>query len=162
VLSRIVVDFPRGSPELLRMAKGLERAQANNDWDQCAVLFQEAAAGLSQYYLCADTWRTLLGELLRQLDVAQKGITRARKKERLERILEMQSSSPEQLQKKLAATIKSWSEHPSEAAGIESMDHESPVAQNDAVMVAPRATPLVVVPSGTSDTAHDSTAYATY
>ena len=40
VLRQIVTELARGSPELQRIAKGLERAQANDDWAQSAALFQ--------------------------------------------------------------------------------------------------------------------------
>ncbi len=155
VLSRLVTAFPRGSPELMRIAKALERAQAKSDWAQWTTLFQDATGALAQYHQSTEAWRTLLGELLRQLDVGHKGITRARKKERLERMLDMQSNSPEQLQQRLAAIVKSWGEHSSEALGIEPAEREIPVAQNDAVMGAPIVTPLAVVSSGPNDTPDD-------
>ena len=145
-LNRIIDDFPRGSGEPLRIAKALERAQTKRDWPLCANVFQEAWASLAQYHESADSWRALLAELVHQLDVGHKGITRARKKERLERVLDIHVASPDQLQQKLGTVLRSWSELPSETIGIEPIDGELPVAQNDPIMAAsaPDAAPAVV------------------
>ena len=134
VLTQIATEFPRETPELLRVAKALERSVAKRDWTQFTAQFQEATGALSQYHQSTQTSRNLLGDLLRQLDAGHKGITRARKKERLERVLEMQSRSPEQLQQKLAAIVKSWSEAPAEMQVVESPGQEMPPAQNDPLM----------------------------
>jgi len=133
-LNRIIADFPRGAAESLRIAKALERAQSKRDWALCATVFQEAWASLAQYHQSADSWRALLADLVRQLDAGHKGMTRARKKERLERMLNMQAASPEQLQQKLANVVRNWSELPSKTVGIESAEAEIPVAQNDPIM----------------------------
>ena len=142
-LSRIIADFPRGAAEPLRIAKALERAQARRDWALCATVFQEAWASLAQYHQSADAWRALLAELVRQLDVGHKGITRARKKERLERVLDVHASSPEQLQQRLTTVVRNWSELQTEAVGVEAVEAQMPVAQNDPVMdaAAPAAGP---------------------
>jgi diguanylate cyclase len=147
-LKRIVAEFPRGTAELQRIAKALERAQDNRDWVLCATLMQEACASLLEYHQAGDAWRALLAELLRQLDASHKGMTRSRKKERLERALEIQSGTPDQLQQKLAAIIRSWAELPSESLGIDLANTEIPQAQNDPVMNEPAAP---VAPAGTTD-----------
>ena len=104
----------------------------------------------------ADVWHALLGDLLHQLDIGQKGITRARKKEQIERLLEIHSSSSEQLQQKLAVTIRSWAGYPSETIGIAPSGNEIAVAQTDAMMMARHPMPLVVVPSSASDNLADT------
>jgi len=139
VLERIAQDFPRSSPELLRIAKALERAAAKRDWSQYLPVLQEANSVLARYHTSTEIWRSLLAELLQQLDIGHKGVTRARKKERLERVLELQSASPDQLQQKLSAVVKSWSELPAEALGIESPDHETMTAANEPIVRAPPA-----------------------
>ena len=118
-LGRISSGFPRTSPELLRLAKGLERGVAKRDWIQYTGLIGEATANLARHQNSAETWRVLIVDMLRQLDAGHKGLTRARKKERLERALEMSASSPEQLQSKLAAIVKAWSEFSLDTVGIE-------------------------------------------
>ena len=136
-LNRIIDEFPRDAGETLRMAKALERAQAKRDWALCATVFQEVWSSFSEYQRSADSWRALLAELVRQLDIGHRGITRARKKERLERVLEIHVASPEQLQQKLSAIVRSWSELHNEAVGVEAADAEIVVAQNDPIMDTP-------------------------
>jgi diguanylate cyclase len=118
-LERIARDFPRTSPELLRLAKAMERSAGRRDWTQLAGLLHEANEAISRYYASAETWRGLLAELLQQFDASHKGLSRLRKKERLERVLELPASTPEQLQQKLAALAKSWAEIATEAAAAE-------------------------------------------
>ena len=149
VLVRLIAEFPRGTPELARMAKALERAGAKQDWQQCLAVFQEAAEGLAHYHQSTETWRTVLAELLRQLDVGHKGITRARKKERIERVLEMPSGTPRELHQKLAALVKGWGEAPGEALGVE--EHAAATAQNDPVM---HPVPTVPAPVHIRDDTH--------
>lgn len=118
-LGRISSGFPRTSPELLRLAKGLERAVAKRDWAQYAGLINEATANLARHQSSAETWRLLINDMLRQLDAGHRGLTRARKKERLERALEIPASTPEQLHTKLAGIVKAWSEFALDTIGIE-------------------------------------------
>lgn len=135
-LDRIIADFPRAAGEPLRIAKALERAHAKRDWALCANVFQDAWSSLSQYHQSADSWRALLAELVRQLDAGHKGVTRARKKERLEHVLDLHAASPEQLQQRLAAVVRSWCELPDESLGVEAIEGAVPVAQNDPVIDA--------------------------
>jgi diguanylate cyclase len=123
-LERIARDFPRTSPELLRLAKAMERSAGKRDWTQLAGLLHEANEAISRYYASAETWRGLLADLLQQFDASHKGFSRLRKKERLERVLELPASTPEQLQQKLAALVKSWAEISTEAAAAEPAEAE--------------------------------------
>jgi diguanylate cyclase len=109
-LHKIAAAFPRSSPELLRLAKAIERASSKRDWPHFAGLLNEATAALGRYHSSAETWRALIADMLHQLDVGHKVITRARKKERLERALEMPANSLDQLQQKLAAIVRGWSD----------------------------------------------------
>jgi diguanylate cyclase len=118
-LERIAHDFPRTSPELLRVAKSMERAAGKRDWSQLAASLHEATDAIARYYASAEAWRGLLAELLQQFDAQHKDLSRIRKKERLERILELPASTPEQLHHKLAALVKSWSELSIEATAAE-------------------------------------------
>jgi diguanylate cyclase len=121
-LERIARDFPRASPELLRLAKSMERASSKHDWLQLAGLLHEANDALTRYYASAETWRTLLAELLAQFDASHKGISRLRKKERLDRVLELPAATPDQLQHKLAAIVKGWAELAVEAGAAEAIE----------------------------------------
>lgn len=118
-LQKIAAGFPRTSPELLRLAKAVERASGKRDWAQFTGLLNEATAALGRYHSSAEVWRALITDMLHQLDLGHRGLTRARKKERLERALEMPASSLDQLQQKLAAIVKGWSEFSLDEIGIE-------------------------------------------
>jgi diguanylate cyclase len=121
-LERIAHGFPRTSPELLRIAKAMERAAGKRDWGQLAGLLQEANEDIARYYASAEAWRGLLNELLQQFDANHKGLSRLRKKERLERVLELPASTPEQLQQKLSALVRSWTELATETAAAPEPD----------------------------------------
>ena len=138
MLGRVATGFPRSSPEMLRLAKTLERAAAKRDWTQYAHSLNETALALSAYQASGETWRALLNELLHQLDLGHKGTTRARKKERLGRVLEMPASTPEQLQQKLAAIVKSWSDLSTDVGHIEPSDENGGATQ---AAEAPRGNP---------------------
>jgi len=126
-LGKIAAGFPRSSPELLRVAKGMERAVSKRDWAQLTGLLNEATATLARYHSSAEIWRHLITDMLHQLDLGHRGLTRARKKERLERALEMPASSLDQLQQKLSAIVKGWTEFSVDAVGVEAVDVEAPV-----------------------------------
>ena len=66
----------------------------------------------------------MLIEVVQQLDASHKGLSRTRKKERLERVLEIPVGTPEQLQQKLASILKGWTEAGSDGAadGVEAPD----------------------------------------
>jgi diguanylate cyclase len=88
------------------------------------VLLHEAADNHRRYYASAETWRTMLIEVVQQLDASHRGLSRTRKKERLERVLEIPVGSPEQLQQKLASILKGWTEAGCDGAadGVEAPD----------------------------------------
>lgn len=137
-LGKIAASFPRSSPELLRAAKSMERAVAKHDWAQLTGLLSEATTTLARYHNSAEIWRSLITDMLHQLDLGHKGITRARKKERLERALEMPSNSLDQLQQKLSAIVKGWSEITVDTVGVEPPEGEGPTdASSDPARRAP-------------------------
>ena len=143
MLTRVAGGFPRGTPEMLRIARALERAAAKRDWSQYASSLNEMAVALARYHSSGETWRALLNDLLHQLDAGHKGLTRARKKERLERALEMPAATLEQLQQKLTAIVKSWSEISVESVVIEAPD---PAAESASAADAPsKAAPSSVL-----------------
>ncbi len=150
-LHKIAAGFPRSSPELLRLAKSVERASSKRDWTQFTGLLNEATAALGRYHSSAEIWRTLITDMLRQLDLGHKGVTRARKKERLERALEMPASSPDQLQQKLGAIVKGWSEFSVDAIGIETPEAEA--ADDAATEPARRTTSPVLAAALAQDDA---------
>jgi len=112
MLAQFATQFPRDTPELLRIAKTLERSVAKRDWTAYRAGLNDAAASLASFRSTAELWSTTLLHLVQQLDVGHRGLTRARKKERLERLLEIPAKDPEQLMQKLAALLKNWKETP--------------------------------------------------
>ena len=139
-LGRAAASFPRNSPDMLRFAKAMERAVAKRDWTHYASLLSDIAAALARYHSSGETWRALLTDLLHQLDLGHKGLTRARKKERLERALEMPAATPEQLQQKLAAIVRGWSEVSADAAPVDVSDPDpDPAPGADETRAGPTA-----------------------
>lgn len=64
------------------------------------------------------SWGDLIRELIRQWDLKQSGITTARKKEGLERVLSNFSRDPAVLYSKVQALVNSWAENPAAQAGV--------------------------------------------
>lgn len=64
------------------------------------------------------SWGDLIRELIRQWDLKQSGITTARKKEGLERVLSNFSKDSGVLFSKVQALVNSWAENPAAQAGV--------------------------------------------
>lgn len=76
-----------------------------------ALLPKSAASG-------EGSWGELIRELIRQWDLKQSGITTARKKDGLERVLINFAKDPAQLYNKVQALVASWAENPAVQAGV--------------------------------------------
>src|SRR5688572_18990026 len=62
-LERMGYEFPRSSPELLRIAKPMEPAGSRRDGPRLAGVLHEGAGALERYYASAESWRALLADL---------------------------------------------------------------------------------------------------
>ena len=114
----------RALRELAKQVPGMEQqfkdlARALGGGEQKAI---EAALGALLPKSGASgepSWGELIRELIRQWDLKQSGITSARKKDGLERVLINFAKDPAQLYSKVQALVGSWAENPSVQAGVQ-------------------------------------------
>lgn len=86
--------------------RSLQRAAEQSDWDQVSQALDALAARSRNP---SSEYAGVLKDLLRQLEASHRGITPARKRETLERVLTHFASDP-QLPTKLRNLMRSWSE----------------------------------------------------
>lgn len=113
-LRSLAATLPKATSEQLRLGRRLEEALRNADWDDYRnhlVQFVAAANGSQK-----PAWADLIGELLRQWEAKQAGITSARKREALDRVLAGAGANPDILFPRLQALVGSWAQ--SKEAGV--------------------------------------------
>lgn len=121
---------PRGDQPLLKALQQLSR-QVPEKGPQFKVLAQAIGSGEQKEIENALTgllpkaekgseisWGELIRELMRQWDLKQSGITAARKKDGLERVLSNFSRDSGVLYTKVKALVASWAENPVAQAGV--------------------------------------------
>jgi diguanylate cyclase len=103
-LKALLAALPRTSPEQTRFARQLESAIAKGSWDGVGVALTDllAKSGAEQ-----PQWPGLIRELLQQLETHHVGLTAAKKKETLERVL-TGSANAELMLSRLQGLIRSW------------------------------------------------------
>ena len=90
--------------------------------------FSQAYAEVEGRELAAADWPNTLRALMRQWDAYQTGLTQARKREMLERVIINFGAQPDQLATKIANLAKSWGESASPAGVVE---QDAPPARPD-------------------------------
>ncbi|MEW6314375.1 MAG: GGDEF domain-containing protein [Pseudomonadota bacterium] len=119
-------ELAKSSPALEKQARAAEEALLAKKWKELAAMLGGAAlpgkAGTE-----AGNWATTIRELIRQWDAKQVGVTTARKRESLERVLINFGNDPA-LPLKLQGMMKSWGEAPAGGAGLVEAMAESPEA----------------------------------
>ena len=108
MLQQLAVEL-KSRPGAARGAAALDQAAAARDWDQyrAALLgLLEAKSGKSA---AAAPWAQLILDLLKQWETRHSGLTTARKRDGLEKILRAPGSDAGQLATKLQNLLKSWS-----------------------------------------------------
>ncbi|MBI5923597.1 MAG: diguanylate cyclase [Betaproteobacteria bacterium] len=105
-LKNIVADMPRNTAEQTRMARQLEAAIAEKNWDALkGVLLGFSVASAAE----PPQWPTLIRDLTVQLERVQAGLTQTKKREMIEHVLNA-SSSPDLLYSRLHSLVHSWSQ----------------------------------------------------
>lgn len=108
MLQQLTADL-RAQPNTARLSGALEQAAGEKNWSQyrAALLdLLEAKAGQSA---AAPLWAQLILDLVKQWDTRHSGLTTARKRESLERVLGVPGSDAASLAAKLQNLVKSWS-----------------------------------------------------
>ena len=103
-LKGVAAALPRNAPEQLRFARQVDNAIAEKSWDgiKNSLLAVATAAGAEPL-----PWPQLIRELLVQLERSHAGLTTAKKREALERLLKS-SAAPDLLFARLQSLQRSW------------------------------------------------------
>lgn len=132
-LKLIAAALPRNNHESLRLVRDFEASVAQSDWAAMRSVLIEGFTRTEQLDL---NWGTLLRDLIAEWDRRQAGLTQARKREMLDRVLNASGNNPEKLHERLQGLLRSWSRNG---------DEELPGNGNAA---ATAATALTAVPAG--------------
>jgi diguanylate cyclase len=122
-LKNLANAMPRKTPEQLRFARQIETAVGEKSWESlknALHAFSSAAAAEP------PQWSALIRDLLQQVERNQAGLTPAKKREAIDRLLQA-STSPELLFSRLQSTLRTWSQAPN-ADGVPALTEEGSAA----------------------------------
>jgi diguanylate cyclase len=111
-LQELARQVPAMGPQFKALAKALGSGEQKAVEAALAGLLPKSAAGSE------IPWGELIRELMRQWDLKQSGITVARKKDGLERVLSNFSRDSAVLFTKVQALVSSWAENPVAQTGV--------------------------------------------
>ena len=133
-LKGLLAGLPRNGPEQLRFVRQFEAGIAKGSWEGIGSALTEF---LGKSGSEAHNWPGLIRELLLQLETHHTGLTAAKKKEALDRVL-AGSGSPELQLGRLQALIRSWSQN----AFVGRADTAAPMVE-----AVPAPTPSTAAPT---------------
>jgi diguanylate cyclase len=99
----------RAQPNAARVAGALEKAAGEKNWAQYRAALLDLIEAKSGQGAAAPLWAQLILDLVKQWDARHSGLTTARKRESLERVLGVPGSDAAGLATKLQNLVKSWS-----------------------------------------------------
>ncbi len=105
-LKQIAAALPRHNHDALRVAREFETAIAHADWPGLRSLIVDTLSAERGQDL---NWGTLLRELIAEWDRRHLGLTQARKREMLDRVLSASGANPERLAERLQGLLRAWS-----------------------------------------------------
>lgn len=103
-LKNLATALPRATPAQLRLARALEDNVQKGGWNGLRDALVQHAKELED----RAGWGTLINELLRQWELRQPGLTSARKREGLQRVLASQDDDA--LYTRLQGLVRGWGE----------------------------------------------------
>jgi diguanylate cyclase len=104
-------EFARTEGLSPALAQRLDRAIKERDWDEVRSLMADALRERPGAK-AVPPWPTLIRNLLQQWETRQVGLTPARKRDSLERVLNGAASDPALLGSRLGALVESWAATP--------------------------------------------------
>lgn len=104
-LKQIAAALPRHKRDAARIARDFDMAIAHSDWPGIRTAIVDALSSVDGENI---NWAPLLRELLSEWDRRQTGLTQARKREMLERVLDASGANPERLFERLQGLSRAW------------------------------------------------------
>ncbi len=99
----------RSKPNGGSLAGALDKAALDKDWDRCRTVLLKLFDAKAAQRERTPPWAQLILNLFRQWDTRHSGLTSAKKREDLEKVLRVPVSHPAQLAAKLENLVHSWS-----------------------------------------------------
>ena len=100
----------RAQPHTARLAGTLDKAAGEKNWPQYQAALLQLIDAKGGQGAAAPLWAQLILDLIRQWESRHSGLTTARKRESLERVLGVPGSDAASLAAKLQKLVKSWSQ----------------------------------------------------
>lgn len=107
-LRSLASALPKASPEQIRLARELETAVKESDWENYRSRLVDFMSNLATTQKLS--WGELISDLMRQWETKHSGTTQARKRESLDRILGNTAIGPEMLFTRLQNLLRNWSQ----------------------------------------------------
>lgn len=123
-LQKVLQDMARKNPALRQTVAVIAKAITDHDWKGMESGFSDLI-GLSGDK--DDSWANLIRDMLKQWELKQSGLSVARKRDGLEKVLVNFASDSRVLHKKLQALVSAWAKNPAAQAGG-MLDDEAPPA----------------------------------
>ncbi|MDR2613784.1 MAG: GGDEF domain-containing protein [Candidatus Accumulibacter sp.] len=128
----LLLLLPKETPAQQGLSRQLDQALGNRDWEIYRKLLSEFIREHSGESGLA--WGDLIPEFLQQWETRQSGLTQARKRESLDRVLSASGRNDELLFSRLQNLVRAWSTSEAAADGI-----EAAARAPDAAAVSPPA-----------------------
>jgi len=139
----LLLALPKETPAQQRLARQLDQSLKAGNLDDYRTTLVEF---IKEHSAESDlAWNELIGELLRQWEAKQSGLTPGRKRESLDRVLSAGTKNSELLYTRLQNLTKAWSQNLPATDDIELVDGEpDAVGEQPAPAPSPAATPTAV------------------
>lgn len=144
-LSSLVSAIPKATPEQLRLTRELEAAVKSSSWESYRAHLIDFISNIAASQKLA--WAELINDLLKQWEAKHSGITPARKREALDRVLGNTSATPEVLYNRLQNIVRNWAQGREADMALEGAMPDGEAAAS--VAAAPEA-PQAPAPAHTS------------
>ena len=130
-LKSLLASLPKENPVQQRLSRQLEQALKAANWEEYR---KSVVDFITEHSSDSDlAWGELINDLLRQWDAKQSGLTQARKREALDRVLSAGAKNSELLFSRLQSLTKSWSLNEAASGDIDLVE-SAPEGEPEAVV----------------------------
>jgi diguanylate cyclase len=153
MLQQLVADL-RAQPHTARAAGALDKAADEKNWPQYRAALLQMIDAKNGQGADAPLWAQLILDLIRQWESRHSGLTTARKRDSLERVLRVPGTDAANLAAKLQRLVKSWSQTAAAPAEQTELAPSGAEAASAGEAAATRThAPLAMAPRESEDTA---------
>lgn len=150
-LQKVLRGLIKKNPAMEPRVAPLDKALAESDW---GAFESELSGLLGQSAGDEESWAELIRDLLKQWELKQSGLTVARKKEGLDRVLINFAGDSSLLYKKLHALVNAWAGNPAQT-GLE-MEGEGPAPAVEPMRGLESAADVRVLAAGIEELSKDN------